>query len=113
MPTINLTCSDYSQLGSLQAYLIEEIPEVTVSRVSDAPARGELGVIDVLTVVFAGMSALSDMIGLIRDFLETRDSGTGITVSATSTTRRQTKSLELTDATQEDIREFLDWFKDE
>jgi hypothetical protein len=108
--SINLSVSDYPQLGKLESRL-RTVREATVTRVAGKPALGELGAEDVLLIAFAGISALADIIELARAYSRSRDTGIGI--SATSSGKRHTKTIELRNATDEQVEEFLDWFKGE
>lgn len=113
MLSIDLSISDHSQLGALESLLKRTMPELAITRSSGSPLPGELGWQDVLVIVFAGISALADTIGLVREYLDSRANETGITITATSSTKRHTKSLEVRHATAEQVAEFLDWFTDE
>jgi hypothetical protein len=74
---ITFTVSDYAQIGSLQEWL-SSTPGVQVLRAPGLPNSGELGTLDVLTVV-AGSSGLVAAIKVIPEFLRSRRSGLSIT----------------------------------
>jgi Effector Associated Constant Component 1 len=113
VPSVDLSVSDHTQLSSLESVLRREMPELVISRVSGSPAAGELGWEDVLLLTFAGVSALADAIELVKAYLDSRDDETGVTISATNSTRRRIKSIEVRHATDAQVKEFLDWFKHE
>jgi hypothetical protein len=111
VPSAAVTISDHAQLGSLESLLVRTIPELTVTRAARDVQPGELGIPDVLVVTFAGISAVADMIELIRAFLGSRDTETGVTITATSTS--ETKRLEVHGATDANVKDFLHWLSDE
>jgi hypothetical protein len=63
-----------------------------------------------MRLAFSGVSALAEAIGLARDFLESRDRGTGLTITASSITGRGSKSLQLCGVSDEQLTDFLAWF---
>ena len=76
---IELTISDYAQISSLQNWL-SSTPGVQVFRSVDSPTAGEMGALDVVTVV-AGSGGLVAAIRVIPEFLRSRRSGLSITAS--------------------------------
>ena len=76
---ITFAVSDYAQIGSLQEWL-SATPGVQVLRTPSSPSPGELGMLDVLTVV-AGSSGLVAAIKVIPEFLRSRRSGLSITAT--------------------------------
>ena len=76
---IELAVSDYAQISPLQDWL-SSTPGVQVLRSSGSPSSGELGALDVLTVV-AGSSGVVAAIRVIPEFLRSRRSGLSITTT--------------------------------
>lgn len=113
MPVIELSITDDFQLGSLESLLRREIPEVIVGRRPGPPEPGALGWEDVLTLTFAGISALADTIELLRSYLAARDEETGITITATNISKRRTRELTVRNATEAQVREFTAWLTDD
>jgi len=74
---IEFAVSDYAQIGSLQDWLCST-PGVEVIRSPGSPGAGEMGALDVLTVV-AGSSGLVAAIRIIPEFLRSRRSGLSVT----------------------------------
>jgi Effector Associated Constant Component 1 len=71
--------SDYEQISSLHEWL-GSVPGAQVNRVPATPRPGELGAVDVLTVL-AGSGGLIAAIRVIPDFLRSRRSNVSITVT--------------------------------
>jgi hypothetical protein len=120
--SVELSISDNTQLGALESVIVRGIPEVTVTRFSGTPTPGALGWEDVLVLTFGGISALADTIEVVRAYLETRGEprdaieagGTpaGVTITAAKSGKRGSKSLRVQNATDAQVREFLDWYKE-
>lgn len=70
---ITLAVSDQTQLSSLHTWL-RGLPGVTVAVVPGKPAPGELGVLDVVTVL-AGSAGVATAIRTLPDFIRSRRSG--------------------------------------
>ncbi len=113
MPVVELSITDDSQLGSLESFLRREMPEVFVGRRQNSVEPDALGWEDALTLTFAGMSALAEVIDLIRSFLDSREGRTDVTVSAAAETGGRTKKLTVRGATRAEVKEFTDWFTHE
>jgi hypothetical protein len=71
--------SDYGQIGLLHEWL-RSVPGVQVDRIPGTPAAGEMGAVDVLTVL-AGSGGLIAVIRVIPEFLRSRRSGISVTVT--------------------------------
>jgi hypothetical protein len=82
---ITLDVSDYSQLGSLQE-LLHQPPEVNVLRTPGTSERGELGALDVLTVV-AGSSGLLTVVRMLPEFIRSRRSNLCVTITVKGESR--------------------------
>jgi len=76
---VEVAVSDYAQIGSLQSWLSSS-PGVQVLRSPGTAGAGEMGALDVLTVV-AGSSGLVAALRMIPEFLRSRRSGLSITVT--------------------------------
>jgi Effector Associated Constant Component 1 len=76
---IELTVSDYAQIGSLQEWLCQT-PNVQIQRIVGHPGAGQQGALDVLAVL-AGSSSLVAALKVIPDFLRSRRSGLSITTT--------------------------------
>ena len=113
MPVVELSISDDSQLGSLEALLRREAPEIGIGRLPGKTAPDALGWEDVLTLTFAGISALAEVVDIIRSYLDSRDTETGITITATNVSKRRTKTLVVRSATSAELKDFTDWLTDE
>ena len=112
MSVVELSITDDTQLGSLEAFLKHEMPEVAVRRVPGPGEPDALGWEDVLVLTFAGISALAETVGVIRSYLESRSTETGVMLTATSSTKRRTKTLIVRNATSAQVKEFADWLTD-
>ena len=113
MPVVELSMTDDSQLGPLESFLRREMPGVTIGRLSGSAEPGALGWEDVLTLTFAGISALVEMIEVIRSYLDSRSRETGITITATNVRKRRTKTLVVRNATSAQVKDFAAWLTDE
>jgi hypothetical protein len=113
MPVVELSITDDSQLGSLEFFLRREMPGVTVGRLSGSAEPDALGWEDVLTLTFAGISALVETIEVIRSYLDSRGGETGITITATNVSKRRAKTLIVRNATSAQVKDFADWLTDE
>jgi hypothetical protein len=76
---IEFTVSEYAQIGSLQDWL-SATSGVQVLRSPGSPGPGEMGALDVLTVL-AGSSGLVAAVRIIPEFLKSRRSGLSITAT--------------------------------
>ena len=72
-----------------------------------------LGWEDILTLAFAGVSAFADTVEVIRSYLDSRGKETGVTITATNISKRQTRVLEIRNATSAQVKDFADWLVDE
>ncbi len=95
-----LSVSDHSQLASLEQYLRLAMPEVCVTRSTGGPGAGQLGVLDVLTIV-AGSSVLTAMVRTLPEFIKSRKSSVSITMTVKG------KPLEMTAANVDDVMPIL------
>jgi hypothetical protein len=73
---VELRISDYAEIGSLQQWL-EFAPDIRVLRIAGPLGLGDLGALDVLTVL-AGSSSLVAALKMIPDFLRSRRAGLSI-----------------------------------
>jgi hypothetical protein len=71
--SIDLAVSDQSQVASLRSWLLE-LPGLAVTLAPTDPGPGELGGLDVLTVL-AGSSGLVAAIKTLPDFIRSQRSG--------------------------------------
>ena len=76
---VELSVSDFGQIGSLQEWL-SSVPGVQVQRIAGPASPGELGTLDVLTVL-AGSGGLVAAIRVIPEFLRSRRSSLSITAT--------------------------------
>lgn len=76
---IEFALSDYAQIESLRDWL-SSIQGVQVLRSSGSPGTGEMGALDVLTIV-AGSSGLVAALRVIPEFLRSRRSGLSVTAT--------------------------------
>jgi hypothetical protein len=113
VPVVELSITDDSQLGSLESFLRSEMPEVAIDRLAGAAKPSALGWEDVLTLIFAGVSALAEAVEFIRTYLESRGRETGVTITATNASKRRTKTLVVRNATSAQVKDFADWLVDE
>jgi membrane-associated two-gene conflict system component 1 (EACC1) len=74
---VELSLSDYGQLGSLENYVRLAAPEVELTRVPGRPGSGEQGALDVLTVL-ADSSVLVALVKVLPEFLRSRRSGMSV-----------------------------------
>jgi hypothetical protein len=74
---VELSLSDYGQLGSLVDYLRLAAPEVAVTRIAGRPGRGEQGALDVLTML-ADSTVLVALIKVLPEFLRSRKPGMSV-----------------------------------
>jgi hypothetical protein len=79
---VEFLVSDYSQIGSLYEWL-RSAPGVQVDRIPGSPEPGEMGAVDVLTVL-AGSSGVIAAIRVVPEFLRSRRSSISITVTVDS-----------------------------
>jgi membrane-associated two-gene conflict system component 1 (EACC1) len=85
---VTLSVSDHSQLRPLQE-LLRQVPELSVLRTPGRPERGELGALDVLTVV-AGSSSLVAAVKVLPEFIRSRRTSLSVTI----TTKGESRTLE-------------------
>lgn len=74
---VELSLSDYGQLGSLENYVRLAAPEVGLTRVSGRPGSGEQGALDVLTAL-ADSGGLIALVKVLPEFLRSRKSGMSV-----------------------------------
>ena len=104
---VELSVSDYGQLGSLADYLRLAVPDVPVTRSPGQAGRGKQGALDVLLIA-ADSSVLVAVVNVLPQFLRSRKPG----LSATVTVKGKRKQLTVTADDARDVgplvREFLD-----
>lgn len=107
MQKLELSTSDYSQLGTLQEFLRHTAPGMEITRSSGRLAPGEQGALDLLTVA-ADSTVLTAALNLIPKFLESRRPGTKVIAKG------RKKEIEI-DGTlsDEQVKRIIDWFLDE
>jgi hypothetical protein len=76
---VELAVSDYSQIGALADYVRLAVPGAPVTRNPGKTGQGELGTLDVLTVV-ADSGVLIAVVNALPTFLRSRKPGVSITV---------------------------------
>jgi hypothetical protein len=76
---IELVLSDYAQIGPLRDWL-GSIQQAQILRNPGSPGPGEMGALDVLTIV-AGSSGLVAALRVIPEFLRSRRSGLSVTAT--------------------------------
>lgn len=76
---IELAVSDYGQIGSLESWL-SSVSGVEVLRSAGSPRSGEMGALDVLTLVASG-SGLVAVCRMIPEYLRSRRSNLSITAT--------------------------------
>jgi hypothetical protein len=76
---VELALSDHSQIESLRDWL-SSIQDTQILRAPGSPGPGEMGALDVLTIV-AGSSGLVAALKVIPEFLRSRRSGLSVTVT--------------------------------
>jgi hypothetical protein len=74
---VELSLSDYGQLGSLVDYVRLAAPEVVVTRVPGRPGSGEQGALDVLNVL-ADSTVLIALVKVLPEFLRSRKPGLSV-----------------------------------
>jgi hypothetical protein len=105
MNNVELSLSDYAQLGSLEDYLRLAAPDVAVTRAPGRPARGEQGALDVLTVL-ADSTVLVALVKVLPEFLRSRRPGMSVTMELPG------KRLAVTADNADDIMPVIDKFLD-
>jgi hypothetical protein len=103
---VELSVSDYSQLGSLENYLRLAVPGVGVTRSSGRPGRGEQGAVDVLMIA-ADSSVLVTVVKVLPEFLRSRKKGISVTVTVKG------KRLTVTGENAEEVMPVIDRFLDD
>jgi hypothetical protein len=109
VPVVELSITDDYQLGSLQSFLRRELTDVSIDRFSSAAEPDSLGWVDGLTLTFAGVSAFADAVGLIKSYLDSHSKDADVTIIATKASKRITKTLEVRNATSDQVKDFADW----
>lgn len=79
--TVELAVSDHSQIGLLEGYLGLVAPDAVVTRTPGKTDQGELGTLDVLTIV-ADSGVLIAVVNSLPAFLQSRKPGVSITVKS-------------------------------
>jgi hypothetical protein len=74
---IELSLSDYGQLGSLEEYLRMTAPGVVVMRVPGRPGHGEQGALDMLTAL-ADSTVIVALVKALPEFLRSRKPGMSV-----------------------------------
>lgn len=106
--TVELTVSDYSQLGSLANYLRLTAPQASVTRAPGVPEHGEQGALDVLMIV-ADSSVLVAAIKALPEFIRSRKSKPSVIVKVKD---KNGRSLTVTAANADEVAPILDRFLD-
>jgi hypothetical protein len=106
--TVELTVSDYSQLGSLANYLRLTAPQASVTRTPGLPEHGEQGALDVLMMV-ADSSVLVAALKALPEFIRSRKSKPSITVKVKD---KKGRSLTVTATNADEVALILDRFLD-
>jgi hypothetical protein len=101
-----LSVSDYSQLDSLADYVRLAVPGVWMTRRPGRPGGGELGALDVLTMV-ADSTVLVAVVNTLPTFLRSRKPSLSITVTAKG------RKLTVTAENAEQVLPVLDRFLDD
>ncbi len=102
---VEFAVSDYAQIGPLRDWL-SSAPGVQVLRSPGSPDAGEMGALDVLTVV-AGSSGLVAAVRVIPEFLRSRRSGLSITATV------KDKKFTMTASNVKDVMPVLErWLND-
>jgi Effector Associated Constant Component 1 len=102
---VELTLSDYGQLGSLENYLRLAAPEVAVTRVPGRPGSGEQGALDVLNIL-ADSTVLAAVVRGLPEFLRSRKPGMSVDM------RLPGKRLTVTADNAKDVLPVIDKFLD-
>ena len=102
---VELSLSDYGQLGSLEEYLRLTAPGVVVTRVSGRPGHGEQGALDVLTAL-ADSTVLVALVKVLPEFLRSRKPGMSVDMKLPG------KRLTVTADNAEDVLPVIDKFLD-
>jgi len=100
---VELSVSDYSQLGSLADYLRLAVPGVQVTRSPGRPGPGEQGALDVLMIV-ADSSVLAAAFQVLPEFLRSRRKGMSVTAKV------KNKTLTVTGDNAEKVMQVVDRF---
>jgi hypothetical protein len=85
---VELSVSDYSQLGSLADYLRLAVPGAQVTRNPGRPGPGEQGALDALMIA-ADSSVLVAAVNVLPQFLRSRKAGLSVTMTATVKGKRR------------------------
>jgi hypothetical protein len=80
MESVELSVSDYSQLGPLERYLRLMAPALVLGRSAGQPAPGEQGALDLLTVV-ADSTVLVSALRILPEFARSRRKDLSITMT--------------------------------
>lgn len=104
---IELTISDPSQISFLAGYLSLASAEAVVTRSPGQTNRGELGTLDVLTVI-ADSGVLIAMVNSLPAFLGSRKPGVSVTVKT-----RDGNNIVVTAANGDEAASILDRILDE
>ncbi len=102
---VELSLSDYGQLGSLEEYLRLTAPGVVVTRVPGRPGHGEQGALDVLTAL-ADSTVLVALVKVLPEFLRSRKPGMSVDMKLPG------KRLTVTADNAEDVLPVIDKFLD-
>jgi hypothetical protein len=78
--SIQLSVSDHSDIGALQARL-REVPGAEITRTAARSAPGEQGALDVLTALGATSSVLVAVVRVIPGYLRARRAGISVTTT--------------------------------
>jgi hypothetical protein len=102
---VELSLSDFGQLGSLEEYLRLTSPSVVVTRIPGRPGHGEQGALDILTVL-ADSTVLVALVKVLPEFLRSRKPGMSVDM------RLPGKRLTVTADNAEDVMPVIDKFLD-
>ena len=102
---VELSLSDYGQLGSLEEYLRITVPSVVVTRVPGRPGNGEQGALDILTVL-ADSTVLVALVKVLPEFLRSHKPGMSVDMELPG------KRLTVTADNAKDVLPVIDKFLD-
>jgi hypothetical protein len=104
-PKVELSLSEYRQLGSLEDYLYLAAPDIWVTRTPGRAGPGEQGALDVLNVL-ADSTVLVALVKVLPEFLRSRKPGMSIAMELPG------KRLTVTADNAEDVIAVIDKFLD-
>jgi hypothetical protein len=104
---VELSASDYSQLGSLGDYLRLAVPGAQVTPSPGRPGLGEQGALDTL-MIMADSSVLVAAVKVLPQFLRSRKAGFSVTIKTTVKGNR--RELTVTADNAEEVLPVIDRF---